>query len=263
MSNIPAIFKNEFTIIARNPIVIVIAVITSFLAIINLAGYVYQSRNDPDPIGTFYAYGLGNMLFSLSVIFAFFSMCIGITSLTNEKMTGTLRLLVTKPIYRREIILGKFLGISVFILLFIALVLSIYTSLLIMISGPNFVSDVLAKVCIWAIMLFINCCLILGIVLLFGIILNKYEAMVLSLIFISFEWLLPNKEILLALGDLKIIDPMALYINAMGGDEFNIFTMLPSVSAWFNFSFPYIILNIAEVIIVILITCTIFNQEEM
>lgn len=262
--------KNEFSLVARNRIIVVFVVLVLAWAVVNTLGYSrtwdklqQNSLNIDDP---FYLLGFGSFFYNLSMLCAFLSMCIGIISIADERSRGSLRVLMTKPLYRRDIITGKFLGISLFTLLLVFLCYILFVlPLIIFYGGPVSFSDFLLRLVSIIILTFLNSSFTLGLVMLIGIVLGKAEALVVSLAYIALEWVIELPSLSTYLGKpLEIIDPVILFNNAINPNSaYYIFSPdLPPFSAWLGYSMPYIVLMVAEVVAIVLVNCTLFNQEE-
>lgn len=263
--------KNEFSLVARNRIIVVFVVLVLVWAIVNTLGYSRTwDKLQQNPLkgqDPFYFLGIGSFFYNLSMLFAFMSMCIGIISIADERSRGSLRILTTKPLYRRDIITGKFLGISLFMLLLMLLGYMLFVlPLMVFYGGPISFSDFLLRLVSVIILTFLNSSFTLGLVMLFGIVLGRAEALVVSLVFIALEWVVELPSMFTYLGKpLQIIDPGVLFIDAIGANLTNyIFSPdLPPFNAWLGYSMPYIVLMVAEVVIVVLVNCTLFNREEI
>jgi ABC-2 type transport system permease protein len=271
MKAVFAVAKNEFSRIAINQITIVFIGLIIIWAIINTIGYsgtwekIQQHPDFVSHMETFYTLGISNFFYKLSMLFAFLSMCLGIITIANERSTGSLGILTAKPLYRRDIIIGKFVGLSAFLLLLMVLVTILFVlPLMIFFETPTSFTDFLFRMGSIIIVTFLNCSFTLGIVMLFGIAFSKAEALVLSLAYIATEWLSENGNILYYLGNLKIIDPGMLQMYAFGlGNNFILYIDLPSLNSWLSYSMPYIVLMMAEVLIIVMINCMLFNREEI
>jgi len=256
--------KNEFSMLLRNPIVTIFGVLMMvFASVYAMGGSVTFPRfqiGDHDFV--FFYVGIGNFYWMLSMFFAFFSMCIGISSIADERSNHTFSVLFTKPLYRRDVLAGKFLGIGIFMLFALVLVFSLLTSFIIIVfGGPSSLAELVLRMGTFAFVLYLSCIFTLGLVMLLGIIFNKAEALVISLAYISFEWLTPTGLIPQSLGDLQIISPMILFVFAScrpGNDL--LMTTLP-YDIWLANALPFIVLLLAEVVIVTLINCMLFTRE--
>jgi len=139
-------------------------------------------------------------------------------------------------------------------------------------GGPNSVNDLILKLTTFVAMLSLSSCFTLGLVMLFGTLLGKREALIISLAYIIYEWLFQLGTItsvltlMPTLKDLGLIDPAQLYMktyfttSAIPGYE--LLSAARPYVAWLQDSYPYLTLMVLEVIIIILIDCAIFSREE-
>jgi|WetSurMetagenome_2_1015567.scaffolds.fasta_scaffold255174_2 ABC-2 type transport system permease protein len=270
MKNTLGVAQNEFLLMSRNWITIVFVILIVIWATVNTMGYsntwerIQQHPNFVSQMNTFYTLNVSNFFYKLSMLFAFLSMCLGIISIANERSNGSLLILTAKPLYRRDIIIGKFIGMSIllFLLMIFATILFIIP-IMIFFESPPSLSDFVLRMSSILIITYLNCSFTLGLVMLFGIILSKAEALVISLAYIAIEWL-SGGNILNYMGSIKIIDPGTLQTFAFGLDNnFILYMSPPSFIAWLINATPYIVLMIAEVIIIILINCMLFTREEI
>lgn len=264
MKNVLTIAENEFSILARNPIVILFNVLMFSIAIINAAGFssMVSSAHSSDHTG-YLMMGISNFFWNFSALFAFLAMSIGITSIADERSKGSFRVLFGKPLYRRDVITGKFVGISLFMFLLIAFTLALFVSLMIALyTGPESIIDLTLRMLMFAILLFVNCSFTLGLVMCLGILLNKSEALVISLAFISFEWLTNIGSLPDSLGNLQLINPGYLYVYTMYIASGKLFDVSSSIDSWLSGALPYIVMMVAEVIVIVLVNCILFNREE-
>lgn len=212
----------------------------------------------------FFYIGIGNFYWLISMLFAFLGMCIGIISITNERSNGSLRVLMTKPIYRRDVVIGKIFGISSLLFALISFTLILFISLMMVTTSNSApILELFLRVGIFDIILLINSIFTLSLVMLFGITLKKAEALVLSLGYISFEWLSQTYLIPVWLGDLQILNPMNLFVHATSIHENDLFMITIPFTTWLNNALPYILMLIVETLIIILLNCILFNREEM
>lgn len=266
-----AVARNEFTLVSGSKIALVFVGLVAVWAIVNTLGYSgtwEKIQQNPDVVShmeTFYTLGVSNFFYKLSMLFAFLSMCVGIITIADERSRGSLKILTSKPLYRSDIIIGKFFGISIFLLLLMIFATIIFVvPLMIFYETPDSLTDFLLRMSSITFITFLNCSFTLGLVMLFGIVLDKAEALVVSLVYIAAEWLGQAGNILYYLGNLKIVDPGILQMYAFGlGNDFILYIDLPSFNTWLNYAAPYIVLMIAEVAIIVLVNCTLFNRAEI
>lgn len=274
MNPIELVAKNEFAMIARNPIVPVFVGFLTILVLVNAAGYtlmddMYSQAYDHDT--TFYI-GIANLITPISMSFAFLAMCTGAISIAEERSKGSLRILLTKPLYRRDIIIGKFLGIGAFFVLIITLTIIIFVSIEMAFFGcPASLSELAIKLSTFIFMLLLHTSFTFGLVMLFGILLDKREALVLSVAYLAYEWLFQLATITAAMTSIPalkfigLIDPIQLYwwaYMARGTPSTELLAAARPYFAWLQDSYPFLILMILEVIIIILVDCASFSREE-
>lgn len=265
------IAENEFSRIARNPLIIIFCLLMLTLAVVNamgcsviLPGYVPGVHCEHAQI---FFIGVGNFYWIVSMLFAFLSVCIGVISMADERSKGTLGVLISKPLYRKDIIMGKYLGICTFLLLLIIFIVTLYVSLIIIAyRGPDSFIDMIIRVGTMIFLLFLHCNVIVGIIMFFGILLNKAQALIMSFIFLAYEWLPQTPMTESVIKNFQFIDPIMLYLHVFYYDRERALGLL-SVSvpfdAWFTHSLPLIVLMVAEVVLVILVNSMLFTREDV
>lgn len=272
MKSVLIIAEKEFSSIMKSPIVVVICAILLIMALISAAGCSVELPRIHflDHTGAFYL-GVQNFFWIISLffafltfLFAFLTMCVGITSIADERSNGSLRVLLSKPLYRRHVIVGKFLGISAFLLICIVLMITLFVSLTLVAYGaPASISDLALRMGAFAMLLFLYCSFALCLIFLFGILLGKAEAIIVSIFFVLSEWLMKMPIIPTSLENVLIIIPSNLYVKAVAasGDN-NLFTPSLAFTSWFNSALPTIVLMTAEIVALVLVVCILFNREE-
>jgi ABC-2 type transport system permease protein len=272
ISAIIKIAENEFSLVARNPLVLVFVGFMALFAIINMLGvssipsggnYDFYTQDE-----RFYA-TVECFFYLMSMLFAFFSTCVGVVAVSDERWRGSLRVLFTKPLYRRDVIIGKFLGISAFVYVLIVVTLTVFVSLMITVEGgPSSLVWLVVKLWSFTVLLFLNASFTIGLVMVLGILLSEKAALIASVMFLSFEWLQQMGGFTGTLNDFKILDPVWLYLTAYSpvtspssiGNWSDVFSMQYIV--WLQAAYPYVVLMIAEVVIIVLVNCMLFSREE-
>lgn len=265
MRAIISIIKNEFLLICRNPIVIIFCAIIVLFAIHNaLACYVLLPKMQFIDHNEAFYIGIGNFFWIISLLFAFLSMCLAITSIASERSSNSIRVLLTKPIYRKDIIISKFVSISIFEFLLIILTVVLLVSLMMAVyGGPTSAIELILRMASFSILLFLNCSFTLGLIFLLSILLKRSEAMMISIIFITVEWLGQIQVLPYLPNGLDIIDPMTLYIHAFAVTPgIDLFRPSLSFNTWLNNAVPFVLLMLLEVVIIVLVNCIAFNREE-
>lgn len=268
MNPVFAIVENEFSLIARTSISKIFIAIALVFAIINTIG---AASNTVYFLGThdeiFYV-NLKNIQWYLSVFIGFLAMSLGIISVTNERSRGSLGVLFTKPLYRRDVIIGKFLGVDAFLFLLIVTVYTLYVSLMIAACGaPESMADLALRTGSFTVLLFLNASITLGVVMVFGVLLSESGALIASLAFAAYEWLSYGATLTSGcLGDISLIDPIYVYARAFGPvkawSQPDLYTISQPYIVWLQQAAPYIVLMLAEVIVLVLIGCMLFSREE-
>lgn len=262
--------KNEFEMTAGNPLVIMFMILIFVLAFLNAAGSLAWSKSFPitDYTGTIIS-DLRNVTATMDGFFVLLTLCIGVISIADERSKGTLSVTLTKPLYRRDILIGKLIGISIFLLVLATTTYVLLVSILIIFYGnAGSIVEVMARVFILNILLFVYCCFTLGLVALFSIILTKGAALIASLVYICYEWY--NYSGITSIdplfGVLVSFDPTNLYWRSIVGPVLggpNLLDTTFSLRDCLNYHWPYILLLILEVIVIILIDSMLFNREEI
>jgi ABC-2 type transport system permease protein len=270
MEQIKAIAENEFSIIVKKPIIIAFILLIFALFLIEAFGSnilmqgLLRVTISPSPEYMILKYCLGNSFFNTSVVFCILSICLGVFSIADERNRGSLRVLVCKPLYRRDVIAGKLLGMSGFLALTIAFVITMFTAISIIIYPLSLASafyDIVIRMVSYMFVLLLLCVLTLTITMTVGLLFkNIIAALTVSMALLYIQW---YSDISNALGVLSIINPQRLYIYAIEYLNVNIFNSTIPYTNWLSGSLPYIIVIIAEILILTLINCLLLNRESL
>jgi ABC-2 type transport system permease protein len=265
------IARNEFSRCLGHPLVIFMTIFLVIFTLIVIGGqYVYVSQN-PKIIGQIGPTGLiddntiflNNNTYSsywVSSILAFLSLCIGIVSIAGERSSGSLRVLLTKPVYRRDIIIGKFVGINLLMLLVIVFISSICVAASLVAFGmPSAFPEDILRILSFVFFLFMYCTLFTSVVLLSSVLFkNLYMSLVLCISYFlvcSMSW--PGSAIWINV--LNLINPKILYLAIIG--ECN--NMQMAYLSWVSSILPYAVLMLLEILAIFLVDCYIFTREDM
>lgn len=267
MDQILRVAENEFTVMARNQIIPVFSVILLAICIFNAIGcYVHLPKLVTDmqsPLYVFMYTGIQGNLVITAILFYILSMCLGIFSIADERSKGTLRVLNCKPLYRADVIIGKFAGSCGFLLLTIVLTLSLMVSLtLIMYQAPmSALSEVVPRIVSYMLLLFLSCATMLGLTMLVTIPFSTDMALAISVSMIFVQWFVPAPRFL---GSLDMLEPAILYIYAISPPSSGrtVFNVLMPLSDYLIGSLPYILFMILEVILVLMVCCSLYNYME-
>jgi ABC-2 type transport system permease protein len=110
----------------------------NLLARFNLLLTIYSAQQNPQVLQrlNLNEFVIAPLLHNLSVVLVILVPVITMRSLAEEKKTGTYELLLTSPLKISEIVLGKFLGSFVFVLLMVALT-GVYPLILLTYGNPE------------------------------------------------------------------------------------------------------------------------------
>lgn len=255
---------NEFARMVRNPLVILLFGLLSVLLIINAIGSsVILPMFVKTGISDAFIKGVANTYYKSSLLFTFISMCIGVASIAEDRTKGSLQVLITKPLYRRDIIIGKLAGIGVLLFtLIIAVLLIDVSSIMIAFRGPESTGDMFLRMASYAAVLWLNCMLTVAITMTLGIIFKSLvEALIAVISYLYLGWY-ANLQFISGIG---LINPMGLYNAIMFGETYNTYLFSEEVTyaGWLCGAAPFIALMIAEVAIFTGISCMLFNSQEI
>ncbi len=247
------IARSEFYNVIRHPMVIATAIILCLLIVINAAGCSYLlPQLKLMGYKDVFTQGWSNTFSYTLLILSFISLCISVVSISGERANGSLRVLLTKPLYRKDIIAGKFLGINAFLLL-LSLFAMLMNIALIMIaySGPSSVVEII-KIGLFEIVMFLFSMLTSGIMILFAIIFKGLlDSLVFALTYLYVTWYVYVPD---SLEILRWINPVQQCKM--------IVTPMVTLSTWMDASLPSVILLILEIIAVFLAGSALFNNED-
>lgn len=270
----PVLFvaNNELSRIIKHPLVITTSIILFLLSIINGRGSVHlispvlseylQAGKDP-----FLFIGFGNTYYHTALLMLVLSFSIGLLFIAEDRAKGTIRVLLSKPLYRRDIIAGKFLGLSMFISILSAIMVLLNVStIMFFYGGPLSMDELAIRVISNIILLSLSCIETLGIAMFIGLLFkNIYRLLIVAGTLLCFEWLY-NIPVFIykIIGDLIIIFPHHLYLKATwpGGQTNYLFDTTVPYFDWLSAALPYIVLSLVAILAIFFITCYVFNKEE-
>ena len=111
----------EFARVMANPVVLFAGVIVMALVYASDVGSIgaFHYNSGTKNVDTAVLQGLGNGWSSSGMICTILLAFLAATTIPYEKWSGSVNVLLTKPLYRRDFVLGKFMGLAMFALLFI------------------------------------------------------------------------------------------------------------------------------------------------
>jgi len=254
----------EFYRILFNPLIVIFAVILLFIAFINAGGSRYffpYFQGDHYDIVT--RVGLNNIYDITSQICTLVAMFLGITLIVEDRGNSILKIVLTKPIYIRDIIIGKFLGANAFVLLLVVMTVVTFGVLEMFFYGlPGSMSEYAIRISLFIIIIFLECSAMMGLSMLVGSFLkNTLEAVAVTatIFFIDRYGDVLTKHIL----DIYIISPSHLCFNAFNGNsQFLLTDTTVPIANWFNAALPYIVLMLLEIVVFLAINCYVSIKTE-
>jgi ABC-2 type transport system permease protein len=153
MGNTIKIAKKEFSDLLNSNFIIIVVLTFTFLILINIQGF---SANMDDHLSRgiiqqsdVVEFTLRFILSNVTYYACFIGVMIGVSCIAIEKHNNALSVLITKPVYRDTIINGKLIGIFAFLLMLFSLVIILYVSGTLIVSGnvigPH-ISDFLLRI---------------------------------------------------------------------------------------------------------------------
>ena len=205
---------------------------------------------------------LNQIFYTTSLFCAVISLFVGLMSIANERNNGSLNILLSKPLFRVDLLIGKFCGVNSFLFVFIGFNI-LLSSLLIMIffRAPLSTGEFLLRMGAYVTMLFLMCSLSTAISMFIGVIFKDLlQASVVAITFFFIDW---YGYLTGYLGDLKYLSPRRLLITIFSGDGKA--SLLDSTTPFFNWissSSPYILFILLEIILTIIFSCMVFSRSD-
>jgi ABC-2 type transport system permease protein len=251
-----------------NLTVILVGIVLFFLTFVNAAGG-YQNL-----IGFSIFYHVDGLLngysqiwyitiFICSIMAAF----LGMMAINEDRFKGTFNVLLAKPVYRRDVIVGKFLGLTGFIVLFLTLEMVINFLVLYTYYGaPLSLSDVVVRILAYIFVLSLYLMLVIGLTMLIGTIVKSIlTASALVVTYLSYEWFWSGA----GTGTISTIIRFPLTPQIFTGDiifgsdidESLLFSSTP-FTGWVLHALPGILVLMLIVVAVLLINCHVFAKTD-
>lgn len=257
--------RYEFYKMLRHPLVWVSLAIAIVLAGIHALGYtVILPSFESEMPGSAFIIGVGNSASYTSILTTFLALSIGLCAISGERTNSSIRVLLTKPVYRRDVIMGKILGLGAFLsLMVIAILLFSLSSILISFGGPASSDDV-EKALFFGIILIVYGLLTLGIAILIGLIFKDLLlSLIVGVLYIYFSRTSDIIHFLDGCGQLSLVNPNALFGATIVSNDIFLFNPAVSFASWICSSGPYLVLMVAVTIAIFLVSCFLFNFEDV
>jgi ABC-2 type transport system permease protein len=259
------IARQEFVRVLTYPLIPIVFLIILIIAYINGAGGAHDLRSFEEwTTGDALLQGFGQSYGATSMICTIMAIFLGATSIPYERWNGSINVLLTKPLYRRDYVIGKFMGLSGFMLLFNTFTLLFIGLLMIMFfRGPLSSLEFIWRLAAYIIIMSLSCSTVIALNMLFGVISKDILVVTsASMTYIFFDWIWHNERIL---GDLSILTPMTLYGLAIHpfAEPFNpLFNTTVQFYRWFSAALPFLAILFIEMLLFLLVGIYLFSRED-
>ena len=267
VSTIGIVARNEVRRVLNNPFTVVIVVVLLVMILLNsvTSGYklgLYESQLEG--LGdVFVSVGLSTITFNMAMLFTILSLFIGLNSISEERSGGALNTLIAKPVYKKEMIAGKFIGLCGFV--WVLVIVSLLLSLLLITAcfrAPISFEDTLYRMCAYTVLQFANCALSIGLMIFFGVLLrNYYHALLCCASYFFFTWFL---IIPYQFNFISFFLPSSLYFRIMDpvtGLTYLLNTTVP-FDTWLSGALPYLVLLCLEALVVLSMSLAVFSLKD-
>ncbi|WP_424358731.1 ABC transporter permease [Methanocella sp. MCL-LM] len=267
-----SIAKNEFYRVAANPVSIVVGLILITIYVLNAAGGAQNLANlsiSRNADGFFFGYQM--MSYITNEVCSIMAVFLGVMAISDDRSKGLFSILAGKPLYRRDILIGKFAGLSLFLLTFLTVLTLFNASVLTCFYGsPVYTGDFVVRTISYIIILALTLMIDLGAAMLIGVLFKHFlVAVSVAVTYLSFQWFWNSGISFLYLkSNLQI--PVAPYMltgmifGIIGPDKgYNLFDTNTSFFFWMNSVRPEIGLMLLIIITILLANCLAFSKEDV
>jgi ABC-2 type transport system permease protein len=269
--NVEAVYKiarHEFVSVILHPLIPVACLIVLAIAILNGAGgaaNLQQLQAMSDGSSDVFFSGFRQSWGAISMICTIMAIFMGATMIPYERWKNSLNVLLIKPLYRKDYLLGKFAGLTAFMLLFNAFaIMLVGLSVIVFFRGPQSDFEFIWRITAYIIALTLGCSLAIALNMLIGLLArNILFVTAASIAYVFFEWIWYDDRIL-GTGLLSLITPMNLYgkfINPPGSMVALFNTAIP-FGQWFGAIIPFLALLIIELLMLLTIEIFLFAKED-
>lgn len=267
LRQINAIFiiaSNEFKRYFSSPLILVISILLALFAIINGVGcasflssieQVYAGKD------IFMYIGICQLLYPSALFCTVVAAFIGAMSMAEERSRKSLDILLTKPVYRRDVILGKFLGLNAFVFIMVTLNLLIISALIaVFFREPLSIDDFLIRITALIIILCLECSLVIGFTMFIGIFFkNILQVAFLAVTFLFIDWYCFPRD----LGVISLVSPEMMFFTIYEvNNNSELMDTSVSIASWLNTSAPYILFIIIEIVAIYALNILLFSRSD-
>jgi ABC-2 type transport system permease protein len=251
--------RNEFARVFFHPLTPTIVLLLLFLAVLYGLGGTTAYMGGSSDDGLYY--NIGQIFYFTSEYGVVIAAFIGVLSIAEERRTHSLNTILSKPIYRRELIIGKFLGLNCYMLAIITYsLLSAGLSLSLLYFTPTDPLDFIAKIAIYVLITLVYTSVVMAIAMLISVIFNDLlisTTLAMSFLFVDgfvgWSWVSPvldNFSPIIAMGNLYIRHAADLRDPVL------------TVGQWFSVNAPSLFFMVAAIILVSLASMMVFTRSD-
>jgi ABC-2 type transport system permease protein len=257
--NVCRVARNEFARVFSHPLTPAIVAILAFLSILNGIGGTDNLGGGRSQEGLYYSIGQ-NFMYS-AVYCGIVSVFIGVFSIAEENRNRSINILQSKPLYRRDLVAGKLLGLNIYIFCVITLAMALAAlTLIVFYLSPADPADFMARVAAYILLLFIYSSLSIAIAMLISIVIKDLMlAATLAMAYVFIDWYTGLKSVIPYLRNFSPESAICrLYIN----DAASLQSAASTMNQWINANAAGLFFFITAVILVSLITLALYSRGE-
>lgn len=255
VENIRLIAVNEFVMMLYHPVTIVVFCLLVTFAVLNGLGGLsmlpgFESVMEED---VFIKIGMTQEFSSISLYCLMAALVLGVLSIAEERRRA-ICVLLTKPLYRRDIVTGKLIGLSLFIFLMITVTYLLVCLIVALIfRGPLSLSDFILRFTALIFIMSLHCSLFAGIGMLIGLVFSTLKEAIIICITVLFIEGFSNGVFQDFFG---MLDPVNVYYKMFNPTR-DVILLYPEVlfNTWLEQAIPFIVLTLVEIVLVFTICC--------
>jgi ABC-2 type transport system permease protein len=266
MRTIYKIARLEFVRVMIHPIVPVACLIVLAVALLDGAGGVTVLRK----VGNGEAaliFGLSQSCGPISIICTVMAIFLGATMIPYERWKKSLNVLLAKPLYRKDYLLGKFVGLSAFMLLFNTFALLLVSlAMIVFFKGPESGFEFTWRLAAYILVLTFTCSLVIALNMLFGLIAkNILFVTAASITYVFFDWIWYSDRII-GSDIIALVTPINIYNKLLNpfqsGLSLVLFNTAVPLGQWLDAIAPFLALLLIETLVLLLVEIHIFSRED-
>jgi ABC-2 type transport system permease protein len=255
----------EMVRLINHPVTLITCIILVALAMVNALGSIYtmpsfESWMTGDDV--FIKVGLSQQWYMISLYCSIAALVLGVLSIAEDR-PRTLGVLLTKPVGPREVVAGKFLGVSAFMLLIITVTYLLVCLLLTLaFRGPLSLQELALRLSALILTLFLECSLLAGIGMFIGLVSNGLkDAIIITITYMFIEYF-SDGMFWRVLSFSSLLHPYYVYNRTIiAADGVNLVDTSIPFGHWLGTAFPYIALILLGIAVIFIVDTRIFMKH--